>query len=733
MRKRYRRAVSAALVVCFGINQAGMALAAPTRSPIKHLIVVVGENRSFDNLFGTYTPPDPTQTVMNLLSEGIVDETGFPPGTFNGTESLSLQNQATDTATYEISPTQTGPFENLPQPSTGLNGLPASACLLSSLTLALGLSMGPVSCTDIGLAPEDQYLLSLSGTHQSLYEPTEPLCLSPQVDCRYELLRPKAEGSGTDPFLLPDGPYPLVNPGRVWSSLAGVPPFDATKCQPIVGSGGFCGPLLEALGAPDSPPTPTTVTDNTGDPAHQFFQMWQQADCNIANATPANPSGCMHDLVTWVAITQGWGITGTCQPAIGSEQCPPPTDDEGTYQGGVGMGIYNMAAGEVPILQSFAENYALNDNYHQPIMGGTGPNSQAIFTGDVYYFADPSGSGNPIAPASDLIANPNPVAGTNNFYTNDTLPFADPGSTSFGGAAECSDTSQPGIAPIRNYLGQLPYSPFNGGNCAAGTYYQINNEYPAYDHLGNPIATSPTQKEEFPAGPYYSIGPQTIPTIGDALSKRKISWKYYGDGYDQAGDPEPGNSLYCAICNAFQYSKSIMTTPLKNNVQDLSTFFDDVQHNTLPAVSFVKPSELTDGHPGTSMPARFEAFAKNIVQTVQSNPKLWATTAILVTFDESGGEYDSGYIQPIDFFGDGPRTVMIAISPFSKYGFVDHTYSDHVSILKFIEWNWGLKPLSKRSRDNLPNPVSTSVEPYVPTNSPAIGDLRNMFNFGKKK
>jgi phospholipase C len=128
----------------------------------------------------------------------------------------------------------------------------------------------------------------------------------------------------------------------------------------------------------------------------------------------------------------------------------------------------------------------------------------------------------------------------------------------------------------------------------------------------------------------------------------------------------------------------------------------------------------------------FEAFAKNIVETVQSNQKLWSSTALLLTFDESGGLYDTGYIQPLDFFGDGPRTVMIAVSPYSKFGFVDHTYSDHVSIMKFIEWNWKLKPLSKRSRDNLPNPKSTSALPYVPTNSPAIGDLTSMFDFRRR-
>lgn len=714
--KGFRSVMSALIAIGVGLSPVGVGIAAARRSPIKHLIVIIGENRSFDNLFATYIPPDPTQTVLNLLSEGIVDGTGFPPGTFGGATPTPSQNQATDTSTYEISPAQTGAFSALPQPSTGLNGLPASSCLLSSLTLALGLTTGAPTCTDVGLSAADQYLLLLGGTHQPFYYPT--LGLSAVPDCRYELL---ADNMGTS-FPLPNSPFPLVNPGRFFQALDGAPLFNSSACSPI-------GSLLAALGTPDSPPTATAVTDNTGDPVHRFYQMWQQADCDVTKATAANPSGCMHDLVTWVAITQGWGITGQCTPAVGSTQCTPPTDDEGTYQGGVAMGIYNMAAGDLPTLQSFAQNYALNDNYHQPLMGGTGPNSQAIFTGDVYYFADPSGSGAPVTPSADLISNPNPLAGTNNFYTQDTLPALDAGSTSFGGATDCSDSTQPGVTPILNYLGELPYKP--NSNCAASTYYQINNEYPAYDHLGNPIPTAPSN--EFPAGSHFSIGPQTIPTIGDALSKKKIKWKYYGDGFNLAGADKPDNSLYCVICNGLQYAKSIMTTSLKNNIQDLSAFNQDVTKNTLPAVSFVKPSVLDDGHPGTSNPALFEAFVNNIVQTVQSNDKIWDKTAILITFDESGGEYDSGYIQPIDFFGDGPRTVMIAVSPYAKLGYVDHTYSDHVSIIKFIEWNWKLKPLSARSRDNLPNPTTTSALPYVPTNSPAIGDLTSMFDFSKKK
>src|SRR5436190_18869694 len=73
-----------------------------TRSPIRHLIVVVGENRSFDNVFGTYVPPG-SQTIWNLLSQGIVLNNGDP----GPNAALAAQNQATDTTTYQISPTQT--------------------------------------------------------------------------------------------------------------------------------------------------------------------------------------------------------------------------------------------------------------------------------------------------------------------------------------------------------------------------------------------------------------------------------------------------------------------------------------------------------------------------------------------------------------------------------------------------------------------------------------------------
>jgi phospholipase C len=116
----------------------------------------------------------------------------------------------------------------------------------------------------------------------------------------------------------------------------------------------------------------------------------------------------------------------------------------------------------------------------------------------------------------------------------------------------------------------------------------------------------------------------------------------------------------------------------------------------------------------------------------RANSALWKDTAIFITFDEGGGYYDSGYVQPVDFFGDGTRIPLIVVSPYAKGGRIVHDYSDHVSILKFIEANWALPTVTARSRDNFPNPVTTADNPYVPTNTPALDDLMSMFTFPSK-
>ena len=187
-------------------------------------------------------------------------------------------------------------------------------------------------------------------------------------------------------------------------------------------------------------------------------------------------------------------------------------------------------------------------------------------------------------------------------------------------------------------------------------------------------------------------------------------------------------SNYCDICNFESYASSIMGNPSQRaaHIKDAIDLLNDIEAGTLPAVAFVKPDSFVDGHPASSKLDLFEGMLKNIADRIKDQKD----TALLVAFDEGGGYWDSGYIQPLDYFGDGPRIPFLVVSHYAKHGSVVHTYYDHVSVLKFIEKNWSLQPLTARSRDNLANPTP-SAHPYIPGNSPAIGDLMDMFDFSQ--
>jgi phospholipase C len=565
-----------------------------TVSPIKHVVVIIGENHTFDNLFATYQPSR-GQHVMNLLSEGIVTASGAP-GSHVGN---AAQQTATDTASYQVNPQQTGSYSTLPQPNT----------------------------TYVSSACDGQ-----PGN---------------QPDTRF-------------PSNLPNAPYQI------------------TKYVPYFDDHGQYGDTCGFNGA------------FVGDPLHRFYQMYQQVD------------GGKQDLWTWVHGTAG---------DSNGDPPPSPFTDQSTNQGALDMGYYNMAAGDVPTLNFLAHHYSMSDNYHQAVMGGTGANHIMLGTGDAAFYQDPSGNATP--PPTGEIENPDPQPGTNNFYTQDG--YGKSGTTNGGSYSNCSDQTAPGVKGVFAYLSTLSYKTFNNGDCAGGHYYLLNNYNPGYNVDGS-LNTST-----------FTVPPQhNLPTIGDELSAHKISWGYFGEGYDNG---HPGFN-YCGICDPMQYASSIMTDPaLRANIQHGVGDFDaEATNGTLPAVSFLKPGD-DDGHPGYSTVAAFEAFISHAISEVKNNPKLWKNTAIFVTFDEGGGYYDSGYVQPVSFFGDGTRVPMIVVSPYAKPGYVSHSYTDHVSVLKFIERNWKLAPLSGRSLDNLPDPKSSHGQPYVPTNQPAIGDMFDFFDF----
>jgi phospholipase C len=250
----------------------------------------------------------------------------------------------------------------------------------------------------------------------------------------------------------------------------------------------------------------------------------------------------------------------------------------------------------------------------------------------------------------------------------------------------------------------------------------VNNLDPGYQADGKPL---PLGVDKF------VLPPQSMAHIGDALSRAGVSWKWYSGGRNDGKTPD---KEYCGMCDTPTFFASTMTGADQAKLQDLQQFYVDADNaENFPAVAFVAPYDSISGHPGYAIEPSFDELVHGLIERVRADPELWRKTAIFITFDEGGGYYDSGYVQLIDFFGDGTRIPLLAISPFAKPGSVDHTYYDHVSILKFIERNWHLPPLSARSRDNLPNPRHDSQDPYVPRNRPAIGDLFNLFDFSERK
>ena len=642
-----------------------------TNTPIKHVIVIIGENRSFDHVFATYVPKHDHEHVWNLLSEGIVKSDGTPGPNFVKAQQQAASDPAADQ--FLLNPKK-APYPNGVLPAPLVGGPKDSYVSGDSIQLA--------KASENGL-PDDYYPYLVSGgTGQASHTPDTRII---------------------DVNRLPPGPFQLTN-GDTF-----------------------------------------TYNSYAASPVHRFYQMWQQMDCGVEHATDQRPSGCDSRLFSWVEVTVGAGTNGLARPADFSTEYAPGLQTTG--EGSTALGFYNVQQGDAPYFTSLVDQFAMSDNFHQSVSGGTGANHIMLGHGDAIWFGD--GAGHPLKPPHktevatgtanqgivDEVENPNAQSGTNNWYSEDGYGGGSFGSSSYGGGSysECADSAQPGVGPIVKYLQSLP-RPIDP-RCEPGHYYLLNNYNPGYFGNGNNAYTDTN-----PNNTVFTIPPSSTRSIGDSLLAAHISWKYYGDQWSNyVPDPYQLNygaigkqtDEYCNICNPFQYDTSIMTHAdiRKAHIQDTADLYADIRNGTLPAVSFVKPSGLVDGHPASSKLDLFEGFSKKIVDLVKANSRLWRDTAIFITFDEGGGYYDSGYVQPLDFFGDGTRIPLIAVSHYARPGHISHDYTDHVSILKFIERNWKLPPITARSRDNFPNPIADAGNVYAPLNSPAIGDLFDLFAF----
>ena len=206
-----------------------------------------------------------------------------------------------------------------------------------------------------------------------------------------------------------------------------------------------------------------------------------------------------------------------------------------------------------------------------------------------------------------------------------------------------------------------------------------------------------------------------IPTIGDRLSEKGLSSKWYSGGWDLANtNPAAATAaLFQWHHQPFAYYDNYAPGMPERaaHLQDEQNFFSDLLQGTLPAVSFVKPLGPDNEHPGYANLVQGQNHVAAIVQAVKDS-KYWKNSAIIVTYDENGGRWDHVPPPVIDRFGPGTRVPAIIISHFAKRHFVDHTPYETLSILKFIENRFGLRPLTARDAD--------------------ANDLTNAFNLGEE-
>src|SRR5215813_12611829 len=124
--------------------------------------------------------------------------------------------------------------------------------------------------------------------------------------------------------------------------------------------------------------------------------------------------------------------------------------------------------------------------------------------------------------------------------------------------------------------------------------------------------------------PGNALPPSNVPTIGDLLNTRNITWAYYGGAYadakilaDEAVAANPTNPSLSAAAAA-----------------------DPAHALGVAYCQIGKPDGILDGHPQSSKLDLFEAYVKNVLDALDANSDLKKTTAVFITWDEAGGYWD---------------------------------------------------------------------------------------------
>ena len=221
------------------------------------------------------------------------------------------------------------------------------------------------------------------------------------------------------------------------------------------------------------------------------------------------------------------------------------------------------------------------------------------------------------------------------------------------------------------------------------------------------------------------------------LHKHGVSWSYYvQSGIQPDCDDNPDETAAgCApvaqgaktpsIWNPLPSFTDVKQDGQLGDVKNLSSFYTAAKNGTLPAVSWIAPTQANSDHPPANL-ATGQAYVTNLINTIMKSPD-WNSTAIFLAWDDWGGFYDHVVPPSVDWLGYGLRVPALVISPYARHGYIDHQVLSFDAYNKFIEDDFLNGARLNPRTDGRPDP-----RPDVRENASILGNLIRDFNFNQK-
>jgi phospholipase C len=237
-------------------------------------------------------------------------------------------------------------------------------------------------------------------------------------------------------------------------------------------------------------------------------------------------------------------------------------------------------------------------------------------------------------------------------------------------------------------------------------YWSVADNYVLYDRFFTSAAGGSVWNHMYwasatPGNPSSDSVPlegfKNLPLIFDRLEEKGVSWKFYVQNYDPRityRTPSVGDRGSQIIwVPPLDFARYIDDPDLFSKIVDLDEYYQDLEEGTLPAVSFIVPSGASEHPPGSIQAG--ERFVRGMINALMQSEH-WKESAFMWTYDDWGGWYDHVPPPRVDAYGYGFRVPALLVSPYAREGHIDSTTLDFTSMLKFIEDNWALEPLSTR-------------------------------------